>query len=142
EYFQNVRYSLTERDGRTGLQVEIAERSWGPKYLQLGMYYSAAGREDVLFALAASYLRTPRNELGGEWRATFVVGDEPALLPDLYQPFGERGLYFYAPALSFESNFYNVFFHDECVTEAKVRQAPAGFAGGREQPSWGKYRFG
>src|SRR5690606_13618153 len=142
EYFQNVRYSLTERDGRTGLQVEVDERSWGPNYLQLGMYYSAAGQEDVLFALAASYLRTLRNELGGEWRATFVVGDEPALLADLYQPFGSRGLYFYAPALSFESKLYNVFVADERVTEAKVRKATAEFAIGRELPSWAEYRFG
>jgi NTE family protein len=137
-----VRYSLIERDGRTGLQMEVDERSWGPNYLQLGMYYSSAGEADALFGLAASYLRTARNELGGEWRATFVVGDEPALLADLYQPFGERGLYFYAPALSIESNLYNVFVDDERVTEAKVRQATVEFGVGRELPSWAEYRFG
>jgi NTE family protein len=142
EFFQNVRYSLIERDGRTGLHVELDERSWGPNYLQLGMQYSSAGEEDALFGLAASYLRTARNELGGEWRATFVIGDEPALLADLYQPFGDRGLYFYAPALSFESNLYNVFVDDERVNEAKVRQATAEFAVGRELPSWAEYRFG
>ena len=44
------------------------------------MEYSSAGDEDALFGLAASYLRTAINDRGGEWRATFVIGDEPALL--------------------------------------------------------------
>ena len=91
EYYQNVRYGLvTEEDGATGLEVELDPRSWGPNYLQLGMEYSSASDADALFGLAASYLSTAINELGGEWRATFYVGDEPGLVSDLYQPFGER----------------------------------------------------
>ena len=63
----------------TGLEVELDPRSWGPNYLQLGVEYSSAADPDALFGLAASYLSTAINELGGEWRATFFVGDEPAL---------------------------------------------------------------
>ena len=70
DYYQNVRYGLVNEDGRTGLEVELDERSWGPNYLQLGMEYSSAAGSDVLFGLAASYLRTAINPLGGEWRAT------------------------------------------------------------------------
>jgi NTE family protein len=142
EYYQNVRYGLVTENGRSGLEVELDERSWGPNYLQLGVEYSSAGDEDALFGLAASYLRTEINELGGEWRATFVIGDEPALLVDLYQPLGPKGLYFIAPALNFESNQFNVFFDDQRVTEAQVREANLEFAVGRELPSWAEYRFG
>ena len=38
-----------------------------------------------------------------------VVGDEPALIADLHQPFGAKGLYFYAPSLNFESTQFNVY---------------------------------
>jgi NTE family protein len=143
EYFQNARYGLTTDDqGRTGIEVEVDERSWGPNYLQLGVEYSSAGDEDALFGLAASYLSTAINDLGGEWRATFVIGDEPALLTDLYQPIGTRGLYFIAPALNFDTNIFNVFVDDQRVSEAQIREALLEFAVGRELPSWAEYRFG
>lgn len=142
EYYQNVRYSMVKRDDETGIEVELAERSWGPNYLQLGMEYSQAGDEDVLFGLAVSYLRTAVNELGAEWRATAVIGDEPALIADRYQPFGEKALYFFAPSLNLESRLFNVFDDEQRVTEAQVRSTTAEFAVGRELPSWGEYRFG
>jgi NTE family protein len=142
EYYQNVRYGLVEEEGTTGLEVQLDERSWGPNYLQLGVEYSSAGDEDALFGLAASYLRTAINDRGGEWRATFVVGDEPALLADLYQPFGERGLYFFAPSLNFESSIVNVWDGEIRVAEAQIREGDLELAIGRELPSWGEYRFG
>jgi NTE family protein len=106
------------------------------------MEYSSAADSDALFGLAASYLRTAINPLGGEWRATFVIGDEPALTTDLYQPFGPKGLYFYAPSLNVESNQFNVYIGDQRVTEAQLREATLEFAVGRELPTWGEYRFG
>jgi NTE family protein len=142
DYYQNVRYGLvTEADG-TGIELELDARSWGPNYLQLGMEYSSAANSDSLFGLAASYLSTAINPLGGEWRATAVIGDEPALIADLYQPFGPKGLYFYAPSLNLESTQFNVYQGDDRVTEAQLREATLEFAVGRELLTWGEYRFG
>jgi NTE family protein len=106
------------------------------------MEYSSAADSDALFGLAASYLSTAINPLGGEWRATLVIGDEPALIADLYQPFGPKGLYFYAPSLNLESTQFNVYVGDDRVTEAQLREATLEFAVGRELPTWGEYRFG
>ncbi|HET7132177.1 MAG TPA: patatin-like phospholipase family protein, partial [Gammaproteobacteria bacterium] len=142
EYYQNVRYGLVTEDDETGLEVELDPRSWGPNYLQLGMEYNSAGDQDALFGLAVSYLRTAVNELGGEWRATAIIGDEPAFMLDRYQPFGSKGLYFYAPSLDLESVIFNVYDDGHRVTEANVRSGEVDFAVGRELPSWGEYRFG
>jgi NTE family protein len=142
EYYQNVRYGLVTEDGATGLEVELDPRSWGPNYLQLGMEYSSASDADALFALAASYLRTAINELGGEWRATFVIGDEPGLVADLYQPFGSEGLYFVAPTLDIGSTIFNVYDGDRLLTEARVRESRGEIGVGRELPSWAEIRFG
>jgi NTE family protein len=106
------------------------------------MEYSSAADSDAMFGLAASYLSTAINPLGGEWRATVVIGDEPALVADLYQPFGSKGLYFYAPSLALESTQFNVYEEDERVTEAQLREGTLEFAVGRELLTWGEYRFG
>lgn len=142
EYYQNVRYGLVRNDGKTGLEFELDKRSWGPNYLQLGMEYSSAGKGDALFGLAASYLGTAINDRGGEWRATLVIGDEPAFVTELYQPLGRKGLFFWAPELDISSTQYNVFSGDDRLLAAQKRQALVQVAAGRELPSWGETRFG
>jgi NTE family protein len=142
DYYQNVRYGLVNDTDGTGIELELDPRAWGPNYLQLGMEYSSAADSDSLFGLAASYLSTAINPLGGEWRATVIIGDEPALTADLYQPFGSKGLYFYAPSLKLESTQFNVYEGDERITEAQLREATLEFAVGRELLTWGEYRFG
>jgi NTE family protein len=142
DYYQNVRYGLVREDGETGIELELDARAWGPNYLQLGMEYSSAADSDSLFGLAASYLSTAINPLGGEWRATAVIGDEPALIADMYRPMGPKGLYFYAPSLYLESTQFNVYEGDQRITEAQLREATLEFAVGRELLTWGEYRFG
>ena len=141
DYYQNVRYGLVNDIEGTGVELELDARSWGPNYLQLGMEYSSAADSDSLFGLAASYLGTAINPLGGEWRATVVIGDEPAFVTDLYQPFGPKGLYFYAPSLNLESTQFNVYEGDERITEAQLREATLEFAIGRELPDVGRVPF-
>lgn len=142
ELFQHVRYRLVEQDGETGLDLDLDERSWGPNYLQLGIEYSSASDQDALFGLAASYLRTQINPLGGEWRATFFVGDEPQFLADLYQPLGSKALYFFAPSLQLESRQLNVFESESLAAEGKLRESVLELAGGREFLDWGEIRAG
>jgi NTE family protein len=142
DYYQNVRYGLVNDEQGTGIELDLDPRAWGPNYLQLGMEYSSAADSDSLFGLAASYLSTAINPLGGEWRATIVVGDEPAFSADLYQPIGPKGLYFYAPSLYLTSSQFNVYEGDQRVTEAQLREGTLEFAVGRELLTWGEYRFG
>ncbi len=143
EYYQNVRYGLVQDGGKTGLEVELDKRSWGPNYLQLGMEYSSAGKGDALFGLAASYLGTAINDRGGEWRATLVIGDEPALAHESLSAVRTQG-----PVLRRAGARSRIDPVSTCTTatigcsQAQKRQATLELAVGRELPSWGEYRFG
>lgn len=142
EYFQNVRYNLAQENGRYGINIDLEKRSWGPNYLQLGMQYSSSSDIDAQFGLAASYLATAINPLGGEWRATFFVGDEPAFLADLYQPLGRKGRFFVAPALDVAAHQLNLFDGDELAAELRIRDATLEVGAGRELASFGELRAG
>lgn len=142
ELYQNVRYELVEDGDSRGLELDMIERSWGPNYLQLGLQYSSATGEDTVFGLSASYLRTAINERGGEWRATFFLGDEPAFLADLYQPLGSQALWFVAPAFRVESNVLNLFEGDVLAAETRLREVSLEVALGRELLDWGEVRAG
>jgi len=142
ELFQNVRYHVVTEGNETGLEIEVVPRSWGPNYLQLGMAYNSSGDVDATFGLAASYLRTAVNDKGGEWRATFVVGDEPAFTLDIYQPLGPSALLFVEPLVDFRRTLFNAFDGDQLVSEARLREAMVEVSFGRELLNWGEARGG
>ena len=142
ELYQNVRYAVVEENGRTGLEVDLSERSWGPNYLQLGIEYNSTADAEAVFGLAASYLRTAINEQGGEWRATFHIGDEPAFLTNLHQPLGDTGMFFFSPSLDFRSSILNTFVDDELASETLLREGVLELAVGRELKNWGELRAG
>jgi NTE family protein len=142
ELFQNVRYRVLEDlRGRTGLEIEVDERSWGPNYLQLGMRYDASSA-DTRFGLAASYLRTGINEKGGEWRATLAIGDEPGLLADLYQPLGAKGWFFVEPRIDLRSSLYHAFDGDRIAATVDIRQSVLELAAGRDLHGRAEVRAG
>jgi NTE family protein len=140
--YQNVRFTLVQEGQEEGIDLDLVERSWGPSYIQLGLRYTAATDEDAVFGLQASYLRTGINELGGEWRATFLLGSEPGFVSDLYQPLGHQALNFVNPAIELKSNVLNVFADNELVAETKLRTATFELGFGRELMDWAEIRGG
>jgi NTE family protein len=142
EFYQTVGYSVVEEDGSTGLEIDLNPRSWGPNYVQLGVQYSSSADENAVFGLAASYLRTAINDRGGEWRATLVLGDEPAFLTDMNQPLGASGRFFVAPSVHFGSSLLSLFDDGELASEFQLREATLELGLGREIASWGEIRSG
>ena len=140
--YQNVRYAVVDDGTSRGLDFDLIGKSWGPSYVQLGLRYTAVSDENARFGLAASYLRTGANEKGGEWRATFLLGEEPGLELDWYQPLGPKALTFVNPALDFGSSLRNVVANRELVAEFRQREAMFEFGAGREFLDWGELRGG
>jgi NTE family protein len=140
--YQNVRYSIAEDGDRRGLDLDLLGRSWGPSYVQLGLRYTAVADENARFGLAASYVRTAVNELGGEWRATFLLGEEPGFMADWYQPIGQKALTFVNPAVDINSTIRNVFSDNELQTELRLRTTTIEFGVGREFLDWAEVRGG
>jgi NTE family protein len=140
--YQNVRYTLVEEGGQHGLDFDLIGRSWGPSYVQLGLRYSAVSDENSRFGIAASYVRTGINELGGEWRATFLLGEDPGFVTDWNQPLGPKALTFVNPSLELASTVRHVFENRELAAEVKLRSATFEMGAGREFLDWAEIRGG
>ena len=142
ELFERVTYSLVTEDLQTGIEVDVAERRWGPNYLQFGLSASASNSDESRAALSVSYLRTAMNTRGAELRTTVTAGDEPSLVLDYYQPLARDASFFVAPKLSLASVLNGVFDEGTRVAEARFRGVLFDVGVGREIGAWGEVRAG
>ncbi len=143
ELFENIGYEILEEGGRTGLVINIKDKSWGPNYLQAGISMGGDPNGDNFYNLAFAYTRTAINDLNGEWRSVVQLGTSPGVYTELYQPLDDTARYFVHPRLLYHRyplNFYTN--SGEKLAEYKLAEYGIDLAFGREFGSWGESRIG
>ena len=86
DYSGSVVYSVDQRDGKHGLIIYVRDREWAHSYLQFGLDIESAFEVISITNFSASYNKNNINDLAGEFRAVGVLGSEPKLTAELYQP--------------------------------------------------------
>jgi NTE family protein len=86
DYSGSVVYSVKKRDGEHGLVIFIRDREWADSYLQFGLSIESAFEVLSISNFSVSYNKNNLNDLAGEFRAVGVIGSEPELTAELYQP--------------------------------------------------------
>ncbi len=142
DVFENVSYSVVKDDGRSGVEISVKERPWGPNYLQFGLQFSSDFADQNRLALRFGLLRVPINRLNGEFQFIAELGDEPMFVADLYQPVGVGSAYFVRPRLFFTRRLFNTFEDDQIIAQNRVSDAGGSLAVGREFGTWGQFETG
>jgi NTE family protein len=144
DIFESVRYDIVEEAGETGLAVHVKQKSWGTDSLQTGLELSSDLTGQSSFNLGFAYTKQPFNELNGEWRTAFQLGEEPAIFTEIYQPLDPAAKYFAAAGLSWEDRDIRLFSDTSGRADAEYEVARWGlrFAVGRNIGKWGEVRVG
>ncbi|KPK36789.1 MAG: hypothetical protein AMK70_01005 [Nitrospira bacterium SG8_35_1] len=143
ELFENISYEIVSENERTGLVLQVRERSWGPNYIQAGLALSGNEDGDNFYNLGFAYTRTAINMLNGELRIAVQVGSEPLIYAELHQPFDYDSQYFIHPRLFWGKKNVNIFSSaGEILAEYNIAKYGGDLAFGRELGTWGEARIG
>jgi NTE family protein len=141
--FEMVSFDIQkDDDGRTTLNVDAQEKSWGPNYLRVGINIESdfEGRSD--FAAIANYRMASLNKFGAEWKTDVSVG-EPALFDtEFFQPLHRAGYWFVAPTFRWNRDERIRFLANRDKEVIDVRHWAAGFDLGLLLRNWGEIRVG
>jgi NTE family protein len=140
--FEQVFFDLVEEDGRTGLEVRVREKSWGPNYLKFGVKIADDLDGSTRFSLLVNHLRTNVNRRGAEWRNELKVGMPRGIATEFYQPLDTYDDWFFAMGAGHDSREDDYFTGD--VQDATYRRALTtyGFDFGRQVSTFGEVRIG
>ena len=85
-FLDRARYQLVEEEGGTGVVFEVAQDPRGTQLIETGLDVSD-GEEGSAYNFRLGYLNTALDGYGSELRVLAQVGEDPALLGDLYKYF-------------------------------------------------------
>jgi len=148
DIFESVRYDLVTEETvgkrETGLIVSATEKSWGSNSLQAGLELSSNLTGQSSFNIGVAYTKQPLNELNGEWRTAFQLGEEPALFTELYQPLDAAANYFASAALLWNTDNVRLFgdIGGRADVEYDIERYGLRLGVGRNFGRWGDLRLG
>ncbi len=142
DLFESVDYTVVEESGQSGLEFHLRRKSWGPNYVRFGLNIEDDFEGNSRYNVAARFIATELNILGGEWLTDLQIGDHPRAYSEFYQPLGFRHRYFFVPHVNLEVR--NLEVHDlaDRITEYRLREYEFGVDFGRELGKWGEWRTG
>jgi NTE family protein len=140
ELFSHISYAVVQENDEHGLQILVKPKPYGPDYLQLGVKWQTSFNGEGNFNIALSLLKTEMNTWNGEWRNAVVIGEEPGVMTEFFQPLGDSGRWFAAARASFDQ--FNINQYQPGTTnieeQFRIRQSAASVYGGREFGTWGR----
>lgn len=108
--FEQVGFRLLRGEAGSRLVIEARDKSWGPRYMRLGLALEADFRGEGDFTVLGNYTHTQLDVLGAEWKNIVKIGRTNSLFSEFYQPLDFAGYWFIAPqieALSGDGQSFN-----------------------------------
>jgi len=135
--FKSIDYSIDQNTEETKLVIKAEEKDWGPNYIRFGMNLESDLEGSSEFNVAASYTSTPINAAGGEWRTELQLGHDQGVSTELYQPLGERLLYFVSSRASYSETHFGRFESGRQAADYIVSSSNFRLGAGRLFGNWG-----
>jgi NTE family protein len=140
--FETIDYAVITEEGRTGIEMNLRRKSWGPNYVRVGLNLEDDFEGNSRYNAALRFIMTELNGLGAEWLTDVQIGDNPRLFTEFYQPVSLASRYFVAPRFDFEERSVFRLREQDRIAEYRVRTLEGGLDVGRELSNWGEFRFG
>lgn len=141
--FERVDYSIVKEEGRTGLEVRVAERQGGYNYVRAGLTLETNFDGEAGYALSLDYTRAALDALGAELRVEGVLGDRLRLQAEYFQPLDAQQAWFVLPRIGVEGRDVPVFGTNGFkLGEFRAYYGAAALEVGRQFDDWGELRIG
>ena len=140
--FSNVGYSMVEKDGTPGLQVQTEQKPYAPPVVRPLILIDGSDYNNVLFSIGARITFLDFGSYRSELRNNVIVGSQYLIDSEYYHPFTPTSNWFIAPRIGANSVQDNLYNGNTLVASYRTRQILGGMDVGYGFGNTGELRFG
>jgi NTE family protein len=140
--FSTSTYSMTEKNGEPGLQVQAEQKSYAPPIVRPLILIDGSEYNNVLFSIGARITFLDVGSYRSELRNDIILGSQYQLASEYYHPFTTTSNWFIAPRMGVNSQQFNIYSGNTQLASYRIRQALGGLDTGYVFGTTGEFRFG
>jgi NTE family protein len=140
--FATATYSMTEKNGEQGLQVQAEQKSYAPPIVRPLIEIDGSQFNNVLFSIGGRITFMDVGSYRSELRTDVILGSQYLLNAEYYHPFTTTSNWFIAPRLGGNSQQFNIYSGSDLLASYRIRQALGGLDTGYGFGRTGEFRLG
>jgi NTE family protein len=140
--FANVGYSMVEKDGTQGLQIQTEPKPYAPPVVRPILLIDGSDYNNVLFSMGARVTFLDFGSYRSELRSDVILGSQYLIDSEYYHPFKPTSNWFVAPRGTANSQQDYVYNGDTEVATYRARQVLGGLDVGYGFGTTGELRLG
>ena len=140
--FATSTYSMVEKNGEQGLQVQAEQKSYAPPIVRPLIVIDGSEYNNVLFSIGARITFMDVGSYRSELRTDVVLGSQYLLNSEYYHPFTTTSNWFIAPRVGFNSQQFNIYSSNNLLASYRIRTALGGLDTGYAFGRTGEFRLG
>jgi len=140
--FDAVGYSEINDGDRTGLLIQVHEKSYAPPLLQFASEVDGSETADVSFTQAARLTLMDIAGYRSEWRTDLLFGNTYGISSELYKPLTSFSRFFVAPRISENYTQFKIYRRYDPLVDYGRNVANVGLDLGYEFNRFSEIRFG
>jgi NTE family protein len=139
---EQVSYRLVEEGGQTGVEFNARNKAYGPNILKFAVSLENDFEGSTSFNVATRLTRARINARGAEWQTDLVLGTDPQLFSEFFQPISAGSRLFVAPRVDLRQRNLSAFSGEDAVARYRISEWELGFDGGTHIGKVGEVRVG
>jgi len=140
--FLNLSYSMVERNGQQGLQIQTEQKPYAPPTVRPLILIDGSDYNNVLFSIGARITFLDFGSFRSELRNDVIVGSQYGVASEYYHPFTTTSNWFVAPRAGFNSSPFYVYSGSNLVADYRERVVGGGLDLGYGFGRTGELRLG
>lgn len=140
--FTTSTYSMVEKDGQQGLQVQTEQKTYAPPIVRPLILIDGSDYNNVLFSIGARVTFLDFGSYRSELRTDVVVGSQYLLDTEYYHPYTPSSNWFIAPRAGLNSQQLNIYSGNTLQASYRLREFLGGIDTGYAFGRTGELRLG
>jgi NTE family protein len=140
--FSTSTYSMVEKNGEQGLQVQVEQKSYAPPIVRPLILIDGSEYNNVLFSIGARITFLDFGSYRSELRNDVILGSQYELASEYYHPLTTTSNWFIAPRFGLNSQQLNVYSGNTLQASYRLRQALGGLDTGYGFGRIAEFRLG
>src|SRR5689334_6961021 len=124
--YDSAGYRLIEKNGQTGLLVDVVEKNYAPPMFQTAFEVDGSQSGNVDFTAGTRFTFMDVAGFRSEWRTDVLLGNTYGLQTELFRPFRAESHWFFAPHADASDTTFQIYAKNDPLADYRIYRINVG----------------
>jgi NTE family protein len=124
--YDSAGYRLIEKNGQTGLLVDVVEKNYAPPMFQTAFEVDGSQSGNVDFTMGTRFTFMDVAGFRSEWRTDLLLGNTYGIQTELFRPFRAESRWFFAPHADASDTTFQIYAKNDPLADYRIYRTNIG----------------